>query len=99
MSNTLPEPLISALDSIGENTWRDDHIHRAFVVLDEMDANPQLAGNSVCPKSVAILMLDTKDSDRLGEDIERSLSMRLKTTLHFNGVFCQDFGASGFSCK
>ena len=41
-----PEPLISALDSIGENTWRDDHIHRAFVVLDEMDANPQLAGNS-----------------------------------------------------
>jgi len=41
-----PEPLISALDSIGENTWRDDHIHRAYVVLDEMDANPELAGNS-----------------------------------------------------
>ena len=41
-----PEPLISALDSIGENTWRDDHIHRTYVVLDEMDANPQLAGNS-----------------------------------------------------
>ena len=41
-----PEPLISALDSIGENTWRDDHIHRAYVVLDEMDANPELAGSS-----------------------------------------------------
>ena len=41
-----PEPLISALDSIGENTWRDDHIHRAFVILDEMEANPELAGDS-----------------------------------------------------
>ncbi len=41
-----PEPLISALDSIGENTWRDDHIHRAFVVLDEMEANPELAGGA-----------------------------------------------------
>ena len=64
-----PEPLISALDSIGENTWRDDHIHRAFVILDEMEANPELAGDSASnlPKSVAILNTVTKGYDRLGE--------------------------------
>ena len=41
-----PESLISALDSIGDNTWRDDHIHGAFVVLDEMETNPELAGGA-----------------------------------------------------
>ena len=41
-----PEAIIAALDSIGENTWRDDHIHRAFDVLEDMEANPDLAGDA-----------------------------------------------------
>ncbi len=35
-----PEPLISALDSIDDNTWRDDHIHRAYVALEKLELNP-----------------------------------------------------------
>ena len=41
-----PSPIQDALDSLSIETWRDDHISRAFEVLKNMEKNPDLAGNS-----------------------------------------------------
>ncbi len=40
-------PLIQeALDSLGSDTWRDDHISKAFTILENMEKTPESAGNS-----------------------------------------------------
>jgi len=41
-----PSTVIEALDSIGEMTWRDDHIHRAFAALEALEENPRMAGEA-----------------------------------------------------
>tara|TARA_B110000240_G_scaffold29642_1_gene31420 strand:+ start:6005 stop:10879 length:4875 start_codon:yes stop_codon:yes gene_type:complete len=41
-----PKAIQDALDSLGIETWRDDNILSAFEVLDNMEKNPNLAGNS-----------------------------------------------------
>jgi len=41
-----PRTVIDALDSMGEQSWRDDHIHRAFAALEALEANPSQAGDA-----------------------------------------------------
>ena len=64
-----PEPLISALDSIDDNTWRDDHIHRAYVALEKLELNPDLAGESA--SNLGEIRRDLDYRYRLLRDIRR----------------------------
>ena len=41
-----PRSLIQELDNPSEDSWRDDHIHRAFATLESLEANPSTAGES-----------------------------------------------------
>ena len=58
-----PRRIIDALDSIPDEAWRDDHIHRAFRALEALEADPLSAAES---------------ADVLGEiraDLERRLAL------------------------
>ncbi len=41
-----PHSLQSALDTISDRPWTDDHIHTAFEVLERFEAEPRLAGEA-----------------------------------------------------